>query len=94
MQSGHLIKVGSGDTALPCRPGCAACCIAPSISSLGKPAGVACRHLTGELRCGLFGRPERPACCAGLQPSLEMCGATRDQAVDWLAALENATCPT
>ncbi|MBA3034033.1 MAG: YkgJ family cysteine cluster protein [Rhodocyclaceae bacterium] len=85
---------GTGATALPCRSGCAACCIAPSISSLDKPAGVACGHLTGDLRCGLFGQPKRPACCASLQPSAEMCGATRDQALAWLAALETATCPT
>jgi hypothetical protein len=76
---------------MECRPGCAACCIAPSISSLAKPAGVACRHLTDELRCALFGRPERPACCSGLQPAEEMCGTTREQALAWLAALEIAT---
>ncbi|MDP3036789.1 MAG: YkgJ family cysteine cluster protein, partial [Rhodocyclaceae bacterium] len=39
---------------MPCRPGCAACCIAPSISSLGKPAGVCCGHLNDALRCELF----------------------------------------
>ncbi|MFA7268179.1 MAG: YkgJ family cysteine cluster protein [Sterolibacterium sp.] len=74
-----------------CRPGCAACCIAPSISSLGKPAGVACPRLDRHLRCTIFGRPERPACCAGLQPSEEMCGESREQALVWLAALETAT---
>ena len=76
---------------MDCRPGCAACCIAPSISSLAKPAGTPCAHLTGDLRCALFGRPERPACCGGLQPSVEMCGATREQALDWLARLERET---
>ena len=74
-----------------CRPGCGACCIAPSISTLGKPAGVPCVHLTAELRCAIFSRPERPACCSGLQPSLEMCGETREQALAWLADLEAAT---
>lgn len=78
---------------MDCRPGCGACCIAPSISSLGKPAGVACRHLDGELRCQLFGQPERPACCGGLQPSPEMCGSGRGQALAWLAALEDLTRP-
>ncbi|HRE18664.1 MAG TPA: YkgJ family cysteine cluster protein, partial [Rhodocyclaceae bacterium] len=29
---------------MECREGCGACCIAPSISSLNKPAGVPCRH--------------------------------------------------
>jgi hypothetical protein len=74
-----------------CRPHCGACCIAPSISSLGKPAGIACRHLTPDLRCAIFADPARPACCAGLQPSSEMCGATRDEALGWLARLEQLT---
>lgn len=74
-----------------CRPGCGACCIAPSISSLGKPAGVPCPHLAADLRCAVFGGAERPACCAGLQPSAEMCGETRGEALGWLADLETAT---
>jgi hypothetical protein len=76
---------------MDCRPGCGACCIAPSISSLGKPAGVRCSHLTADERCSIFGRPERPACCAGLKPSAEMCGNNRDEAMIWLARLENLT---
>ncbi|MFC0402948.1 YkgJ family cysteine cluster protein [Paraburkholderia rhizosphaerae] len=50
-----------------CRPGCGACCIAPSISSPipgmpdGKPAGVRCVQLGDDLRCAIFGKPERPA---------------------------------
>lgn len=78
---------------MECRTRCGACCIAPSISSLGKPAGVACRHLDDDLRCRIFGQPERPACCGGLQPSPEMCGETREQALHWLANLEAATRP-
>lgn len=82
-----------------CRPGCAACCIAPSISSPipgmphGKPAGVPCLQLTADLRCAIFGHPERPACCAGLAPAEEMCGSTRSAALVWLTALEQATAP-
>ncbi|WP_085314566.1 YkgJ family cysteine cluster protein [Derxia lacustris] len=82
-----------------CRPGCGACCIAPSISSAipgmegGKPAGVACVQLDAELRCRIFGQPGRPGCCGGLQPSQEMCGASREQAMSWLATLEAATRP-
>ncbi|WP_306607098.1 YkgJ family cysteine cluster protein [Azonexus sp.] len=76
-----------------CRPGCAACCIAPTISSLNKPADVACQHLTDDLRCRIFGSTERPACCSGLQPSQEMCGETRDDALRWLVDLEAATRP-
>ena len=74
-----------------CRPGCGACCIAPSISSLGKPAGLSCSHLTTDLRCAIFGLPERPACCGGLQPSAEMCGESRGEALAWLARLEADT---
>lgn len=78
---------------MDCRPGCAACCIAPSISSLAKPAGVPCRQLTADLRCAIFGRPERPACCSGLQPSAEMCGGDREHALRWLGTLEDLTRP-
>jgi hypothetical protein len=76
-----------------CRPGCGACCIAPSISSLAKPAGVACSHLDDEFACRIFGQPDRPACCSGLQPSAEMCGENREQALHWLADLEALTRP-
>ena len=82
-----------------CRPGCGACCIAPSITSPipgmegGKPAGVRCVQLDDQNRCRLFGRPERPAFCGGLQPSAEMCGSSREQAIAWLAQLEALTAP-
>ncbi|MGE5387165.1 MAG: YkgJ family cysteine cluster protein [Betaproteobacteria bacterium] len=78
---------------MECRPGCGACCIAPSISSLGKPAEVSCIHLDSEYRCKIFGRPERPQVCSGLQPSSEMCGTDRDYALRWLAVLEVETAP-
>ena len=83
---------GAADPA-QCRPGCGACCIAPSISSLNKPAGHPCPHLDEDWRCRLFGRTERPACCSGLQPSPEMCGKTRDEALRWLGELEALTRP-
>lgn len=82
-----------------CRPACGACCIAPSISSPipgmpdGKPAGVRCVQLDDMNRCRLFGRPERPAVCIGLRPTPAMCGADRDEAMAYLAALEIATAP-
>ena len=59
----------------------------------GKPAGVRCAQLTDDLRCALFGRPERPAVCATLRPEPAMCGASRRAALTWLAALEAATRP-
>jgi uncharacterized protein len=85
--------------AMNCRPHCAACCIAPSISSPipgmpdGKPAGQRCVQLTADDRCALFGDARRPAVCAGLAPSIEMCGDSRAQAVAWLSALEVMTQP-
>lgn len=87
---------------MDCRPQCGACCIAPSITSPipgmpnGKPAGVPCIQLDELLRCKLFGKPERPDFCGGLQPSLEMCGDAqqpREYAIRWLSALELATQP-
>jgi hypothetical protein len=36
---------------------------------------------------------ERPAFCGRLQPSEEMCGANREQAIRWLDDLERATRP-
>jgi hypothetical protein len=84
---------------MTCRPHCAACCIAPSITSPlpgmphGKPAGVPCVQLDEHLRCRVFGLPERPAFCAGLQPSPEMCGSSREEALGWLTQLELATRP-
>lgn len=59
----------------------------------GKPAGVACVQLDDAGRCRLFGLPERPAVCCSLQPSLEMCGSDRAQAMRWLLRLEAATTP-
>jgi hypothetical protein len=82
-----------------CRPDCGACCIAPSISTPlpgmpeGKPAGVRCVQLGDDLRCAIFGQPERPACCSGLQPQTEMCGASRQEALAWLTQLEWQTRP-
>lgn len=88
---------------MACRPGCAACCIAPSISSpipgmpmrdgVSKPAGVRCVQLDEQLRCKIFGQPERPAVCASLQPSPDMCGDSREQAMRWLGHLEQETAP-
>lgn len=85
--------------ALECRPGCGACCIAPSITSPlpgmphGKPAGVPCAQLLPDMRCAVFGKPERPAFCGGLQPDAQMCGNNREYAIAWLAQLERATAP-
>lgn len=84
---------------MECRTGCAACCIAPSISSPlpgmpdGKPAGIPCPQLDEQWRCRLFADPRRPAVCASLQPTLSMCGSSREQALTYLIQLEAATAP-
>lgn len=83
--------------AMDCRPRCAACCIAPSISTpipgmpRGKPAGVRCVQLDEQDRCRLFGRPERPPVCASLSASPDMCGSSREQALATLQRLEILT---
>ncbi|MFY3386213.1 YkgJ family cysteine cluster protein [Paracidovorax sp. MALMAid1276] len=82
-----------------CRPGCGACCTAPSISSpipgmpLGKPAGVRCIQLDDAARCRIFGQPGRPAVCGGLMPSAEMCGPDAEHALQFLTRLERMTQP-
>ena len=83
--------------AVRCRPGCGACCTAPSISSPipgmpnGKPAGVRCIQLDRDNGCKIFGQPGRPTVCASLQPSREMCGDTRAQAMLFLSELDRLT---
>jgi uncharacterized protein len=59
----------------------------------GKPAGVRCVQLDAAQRCRLFGDPRRPAVCVSLQPNATMCGASREEAMQFLAALETATAP-
>lgn len=95
------------DAGMPmeCRPGCAACCIAVSITSPipgpdgkpgmpdGKPAGRRCVNLDELDRCAIHGLPQYPAFCAGLKPSSQMCGATREEAFVYLSELEALTAP-
>lgn len=59
----------------------------------GKPAGIPCVQLLPDLRCAIFGRPERPAFCVSLRPSNEMCGADRAEALTRIFSLETATRP-
>lgn len=90
---------------MQCRDHCGACCIAPSINSPipgmpnGNPAGTRCVQLDDENRCMIFDKPERPAFCASLQPSLEMCSGDdlenpREHALIWLSQLEILTKPS
>jgi len=82
---------------MECRPGCGACCIAPSISSPipqmphGKPAGVRCVQLDAANQCKLWQHPERPRVCSSFAPSRETCGEDRVSALHYLLQLEAAT---
>lgn len=84
---------------MECRESCGACCIAPSVTRpfhgmpRGKPAGEACVHLDGQMRCTLFGDPRRPALCDAFRPGPDVCGGSREQALELLAALELHTAP-
>ena len=77
-----------------CRPGCAACCIAPSISSPipgmpdGKPAGVRCIQLSDDLLCKLIDSPLRPQVCIGFKFDPIICVNNRDEAMNIISNLE------
>lgn len=84
-------------SAMECRAGCGACCIAPSISSPipgmpnGKPAGVRCIQLDENNLCRLFGDPERPAVCSRFTASEMTCGESFAEALHNLQQLERQT---
>ncbi len=85
---------------MKCRADCAACCIAPSISSPipgmphGKKAGERCIQLDESNRCKLFNNETRPAVCGDLQASPEMCGVSQQEALAYLTKLQKETDPT
>jgi len=82
---------------MKCRPGCGACCIAPSISSpipgmsQGKPAGERCLHLSVDMLCAIFGKAERPLVCSQFAADAEVCGNTSAEAIRILGWWEQAT---
>jgi len=98
-QDMHLRTLYKGRNIMECRLGCAACCIAPSISSnipgmpKGKPAGVRCIQLTEDNKCKLFGKDERPKVCGDLKSSKEMCRKSSMEAHAYLVELEESTAP-
>lgn len=49
---------------------CGACCVAPDISTLGKPVGLACPHLGKDCLCTIY--EDRPAVCRNYRPD-EIC---------------------
>ena len=82
-----------------CRPGCAACCVAPSISSPlpglpgGKPAGARCPNLREDLRCAVWETASYPKVCRGFKPVADACGSSRKEALALLEAMERDTRP-
>ncbi|MGL5379093.1 YkgJ family cysteine cluster protein [Clostridium sp.] len=84
---------------MECRLYCGACCIAPSISSPipgmknGKKAGERCIQLDENNLCKIFNDPRRPSVCAGLKPCKDMCGKSREEALEYLTLLEKETSP-
>lgn len=82
---------------MDCRPGCGACCIAPSISSPipgmphGKPAGERCAQLSADMVCLIFGQPERPLVCSQFGADPEVCGSSSQEAIQILGWWEQAT---
>jgi Fe-S-cluster containining protein len=85
---------------MDCRPGCGACCIAPSISSplpgmpRGKAAGERCVNLDASGRCALWGKAEYPDVCRNFRPAPDVCGTDAASALALIAALEAATSPS
>ena len=59
----------------------------------GKPAGVRCVQLDEQNRCRIFDSSDRPAVCAAFKASLDVCGETREQAMEIIHFWEGATGP-
>ncbi|WP_246336049.1 YkgJ family cysteine cluster protein [Azomonas macrocytogenes] len=82
---------------MECRPACGACCVAPSITQPffgmphGKPAGIPCLHLTEHFMCNLFDKPERPAVCQRFKADPEVCGCSREEAIELITWWEQTT---
>jgi hypothetical protein len=83
---------------MECRPGCGACCIAPSIASPlpgmpdGKPAGVACVNLDPASRlCRVWHTDRYPGVCRDFRAEPAVCGASREEALRLIGELEAAT---
>ncbi len=80
-----------------CRPGCGACCIAPSISSAipglpqGKASGIICPHLTPDMLCAIFDSPDRPAVCANFSFDPLICGNDREEALNIMYQIEKGS---
>ena len=54
----------------------------------GKPAGVACIHLSESYSCLIYDHPERPAVCEKFKADPDVCGTSREEALILLGFLE------
>jgi hypothetical protein len=54
----------------------------------GKPGGVACKHLSEDFSCMIYGRADRPKVCTDFKADPEVCGTSRDEALILLGKLE------
>jgi Fe-S-cluster containining protein len=57
----------------------------------GKPAGVACIHLSEEQRCMIYDHPDRPRVCSEFNADPDVCGNNREEAMALLQALEGGS---
>jgi uncharacterized protein len=86
---GYLIK----HLEMECRKGCAACCIALSISSPipglpdGKPAGIRCIHLLDNYKCAIYSSIEKPKVCDDFKAEPQFCGENSEEAMNILSSL-------
>ena len=98
-ENGHHDVIATASQQDGCRPGCGACCIAPSISSAipgmpeGKPAGMRCIQLDDNNLCRLFGDPSRPKVCHDFTYDHDICGHSRQEALHIIALLEASSMP-
>jgi uncharacterized protein len=59
----------------------------------GKAAGETCVQLLDDYRCAIFGDPSRPKVCADFSAEEYACGNSREEAINILSQLEDATSP-
>jgi hypothetical protein len=54
----------------------------------GKPAMTKCIHLTDDMLCGLWEKPERPIVCHQCKADPLFCGKNFEEAVKIFSSLE------
>tara|TARA_R110001606_G_scaffold116457_1_gene245425 strand:+ start:198 stop:419 length:222 start_codon:yes stop_codon:yes gene_type:complete len=59
----------------------------------GKAAGEPCIQLLDDYRCAIFGDPLRPKVCSNFTADEYACGSNREEAINILSNLEDATSP-